>query len=152
MAYSNAAATQHLLDTLAGAAGELGIALAYLGEAYEQLDEGLAERLEDELFRPVQTAYGRAQRVHAEFASRRELPEHAFEQARPYVRDHDPKGTIDSAVAAVERADSVLATLQDSMLPVEVGDAELRTGLAEVRRLLDVLPVRGRELVRTVGR
>lgn len=152
MAYSNAAATQHLLDTLAGAAGELGIALAYLGEAYEQLDEGLAERLEDELFRPVQTAYGRAQRVHAEFASRRGLPEHAFEQAHPYVREHDPKGIIDSAVAAAERADSVLATLQDSMLPIEVGDPALRAGLEQVRVQLGGIRARAREIERLLGR
>jgi hypothetical protein len=38
------------------------------------------------------------------------------------------------------------------MLPVEVGDAELRSGLAEVRELLGDLRARSRELVRTLGR
>jgi hypothetical protein len=152
MAYSSAEAAQYLLDSVAGAADELGIALAYLGEAYEQLDELLAERLEDELFRPVQTAYGRAQRVHAGFAERRGLPGHAFQAAAPHVREHDARGIIERAVAAVERADSTLATLQDSMLPVEVGDAPLRAGLEQVRVLLGEIRERARDITRRLGR
>ena len=46
----------------------------------------------------------------------------------------------------------MLADLQDSMRPVEVGDAELRAGLAEVRALLAPLPDRAREILRTLGR
>ena len=38
------------------------------------------------------------------------------------------------------------------MLPVEVGDRELRAGIAEVRELLGGLRGRARELVRTLGR
>ena len=38
------------------------------------------------------------------------------------------------------------------MLPVEVGDAELRAGLMDVRELLGGLRERARELVRTLGR
>jgi hypothetical protein len=38
------------------------------------------------------------------------------------------------------------------MAPVEVGDAELRAGLAEVRELLGEVPPRAREFVRTLGR
>jgi hypothetical protein len=38
------------------------------------------------------------------------------------------------------------------MLPIEAGDAELRTGLAEVRDLLDDLPTRARAFLRTLGR
>jgi hypothetical protein len=152
MAYSDARAARHLLDTVAVAADELGVALAYFGEAYEQLDESLAERLENELFRPVQIAYGRAQRVHAEFADRRGLAQHTFEAAAPRVREHDAKGIIDSAVAAVERADSTLATLQDSMLPVEIGDPPLRAGLEQVRLLLGEIRERAREITRRLGR
>jgi len=152
MAYTDAEAAQHLLDTLAGAADELGIALAYLGEAYEQLDEATADRLEDELFRPVQVAYGRAQRVHAEFAERRGLPDHPFEAAHPHTREHDSAGIIASAVAAVERAESSLATLQDSMLPVDVGDPPLRAGLEQVRVLLGDIRERAREVTRRMGR
>jgi hypothetical protein len=38
------------------------------------------------------------------------------------------------------------------MLPIEVGDADMRAGLGEVRRLLSDLRGRARELVRTFGR
>jgi hypothetical protein len=38
------------------------------------------------------------------------------------------------------------------MMPVEVGDAELRTGLAEVRELIADLSEQARELVRILGR
>ena len=46
------------------------------------------------------------------------------------------KGFVADAVDAVSQADGDLAELQDSMMPVEVGDAELRAGLADVRELL----------------
>jgi hypothetical protein len=55
-------------------------------------------------------------------------------------------------MVAVGRADNALATLQDSMLPVEVGDPELRAALADLRELVGTLEVRARELVRTLGR
>jgi hypothetical protein len=38
------------------------------------------------------------------------------------------------------------------MLPVEVGDAQLRAGLEEVRRSLADIRARARELTRTLGR
>ena len=38
------------------------------------------------------------------------------------------------------------------MAPIEVGDAELRDGLREVRELLAPLRGRAREFVRTLGR
>ena len=37
-------------------------------------------------------------------------------------------------------------------MPVEVGDAPLRAGLAEARELVDPLPDRARELTRILGR
>ena len=49
-------------------------------------------------------------------------------------------------------ANRQIADLQDSMLPIEFGDPELRTGLAEVRTLLDQLPGTAREFLRTLGR
>ena len=79
MAYTTAEARQQLLDDLAHAVDEIGVALAALGGAYELLDEHTADRLEEELFRPVQVAYGRAQRTHAGFAERHGLPGRAFE-------------------------------------------------------------------------
>jgi hypothetical protein len=152
MTYTNAQARQQLLDTVARAIEEIGLALASLGEAYEQLDEQSAERLEGELFRPVQLAYGRAKRTYAEFAARYELPSRSFEPAPAGAPSHGVKGFLDSAVDAVARAEGTLATLQDSMLPVEVGDPELRGGLEDVRKLLGALPGRARQFVRTLGR
>ena len=152
MAYTDAEARQQLLDTVALAADDIALAIAQLTEAYEQLDEYAAERLEDELFRPLQLAYGQAQRTHAEFAERYGLPPHAFEPAHPHVREHDAKGIMANAAAAVARADATLATLQDSMLPVEVGDPALRAGLEHVRVLLDDIGRRTREITQTLGR
>ena len=152
MAYTDAEARQQVLDAVASATDEIGGALADLGEAYEQLDTHAAERLEDELFRPLQTAYGQAQRLHAEFAGRHGLPTHTFEAAHAQVREHDAKGIMNRAAAAVEHADSTLAALQDSMLPVEVGDPPLRAGLAQVRVLLGDTRRRTREIIRTLGR
>ena len=111
-----------------------------------------AERLEEQLFRPVQAAYGRARRVHAAFAERHALPGHEFPQQHPHVRAHDASGLIDRAVEAVAKADGGLAALQDSMAPIEVGDAELRAGLEQVRVLLDEVRERARRLQRTLGR
>jgi hypothetical protein len=152
MTYTTAQARQQLLDTVAQAIEEIGSALASLGEAYELLDERNADRLEQELFRPVQVAYGRAQRTYAEFADRHGLPSRGFEPATPGSPSQGIKGFLDSAMDAVGRADGALATLQDSMLPIEVGDPGLRAGLEEVRRLLGDLRGRARELVRTLGR
>jgi hypothetical protein len=152
MAYTTADARGQLLESVAEAIEEIGFGLASLGEAYEQLDEQSAERLEGELFRPVQVAYGRGQRTYAEFAARYDLPSQTFEAASLRAPSHGVKGFLDSAMDAVERADRTLATLQDSMLPVEVGDPELRSGLEEVRKLLGGLPGRAHLFVRTLGR
>jgi hypothetical protein len=152
MAYSASEARQQLLDTLAEATDELGFALACLAEAYDNLDAHNADRLEEELFRPVQLAYGRAQRSHAEFAGRHGLPGRAFEQPAAGVSPAGAAGFIQQAVEAISEADLILTTLQDSMLPVEVGDAALRSGLAEVRDRIRGLPERARDLLRTLGR
>jgi hypothetical protein len=152
MAYTTANARQQLLDTLADAIEEIAFALTALGEAYEQLDEQKADELEQELFRPVQAAYGRAKRTHSEFARRHGLPERTFELAAPGAPGQGAKGFLSRAVEATDRADSALATLQDSMLPIEVGDPELRAGLGEIRMLLDDLTGRARQLLRTLGR
>jgi hypothetical protein len=152
MAYTTAQGRQQLLDTIAQAIDDIGLALAALGEAYEQLDEHSAETLEEELFRPVQAAYGRAQRTYTEFAARHELPSRTFAPASPGHPSQGVKGFLESAVDAVGRADGELATLQDSMLPIEVGDPELRAGLEQVRTLIGTIRSRARELVRRFGR
>jgi hypothetical protein len=152
MAYIAGEARQEMLDTLGEAIDHLAVSLAALAEAYEQLGTVPADRLEEELFGPVQAAYGRAQRTHSGFAQRHGLPGRRFSPAAPGLPSTGARGFIDSAVAAAEEADAVLADLQDSMMPVEVGDAELRAGLAEVRELLADVPVRAREFTRTLGR
>jgi DNA-binding transcriptional MocR family regulator len=152
MTYTNAQAREQMLESIRQAIQELGMALASLGEAYEQLDEQSAERLEGELFRPVQLAYGRMKRTYTEFAARHDLPSPAFEAAPAGAPSKGVKGFLDSAVEAVGKADATLSTLQDSMLPIEVGDPELRAGLEDVRKLLGDLRPRARELVRTLGR
>jgi hypothetical protein len=152
MPYTTADARSQLLSSVAEAAEELGAALAALSEAYELLDDATAERMERELFGPVQIAYGRAQRAHSSFAQRHGLPGRAFASAVAGAPSQGVKGFIDSAVSAISSADRILATLQDSMLPVEVGDPELRAGLEQVRELIGPISTRARELLRTLGR
>ncbi|MGH2863991.1 MAG: hypothetical protein ACRDJX_01940 [Solirubrobacteraceae bacterium] len=152
MPYTTADARQQLLDTVADAAEALGAALASLSAAYEQLDEHTADTVEERLFRPVQMAYGRARRAHADFAERHGLPGHTFEPAVAGAPSQGVKGFLEGAVQSIGQADRLLATLQDSMLPVEVGDAQLRAGLEQVRSLLEHLSSRAHEIVRTFGR
>lgn len=152
MAYSNADARTQLLDTLADATDELGLALAALGEAYEQLDEHAGDVLEDQLFRPVQLAYGRASRAHAEFAARHGLEARTFEARSAGLPSLGAKGFVESAVEAIREAEGTLSTLQDSLLPVEVGDAQIRAELADLREIMAYLPQQARELLRTFGR
>lgn len=152
MGYTNTEGRQDLLDIVAEAIDELAVGLAALGAAYELLDEQHGDELEEQLFRPVQVAYGRAKRTHSAFAGRTGLASRTFEAAAPGAPSHGTKGFVEAAVQAVGSADVILSTLQDSMLPVEVGDRELRAGLGEVRELIGVLPGRAREVLRTVGR
>jgi hypothetical protein len=152
MAYTTVEGRQHLLDEVAQAADELGLALACLGEAYEQLDENSADRLEEELFRTVQLAYGRLKRTHAAFASRVGATTREFVAPPAGLPSQGAKAFIERAVEAAGEAGQLIAELQDSLLPIEVGDPALRSELSEVRNLLDSLPGRARELLRTLGR
>jgi hypothetical protein len=152
MAYIAGEARQELLDTLGEAIDDIAVALAALASAYEQLTSGPADRLEEQLFGPVQAAYGRAKRTHAGFAQRHGLPARTFAPANEGLPSTGVRGFVDSAVSSVDEADAVLAELQDSMMPVEVGDPELRAGLAEVRELLGDVPAQAREFIRTLGR
>src|SRR5919197_6056240 len=115
MAYVTREAREELLATIAAATDEIGVALAALGAAYEQLDERSADRLEEELFRPVQVAYGRARRTHAGFAQRHGLPGRAFEPASAGLPSQGVKGFLERALEGVEDADGTLVDLQDSM-------------------------------------
>jgi hypothetical protein len=152
MAYTSAEGRQELLDGFAEAIEQIAFALAALGAAYEQLDERNADRLEAELFGPVQRAYGRAKSAYAQFAGRHGMPSRTFETPSPGIPSIGAKGFIDSAVDAAAEADGALSALQDSSLPTEVGDVELRAALTGVRELLGGVRQRARELERTLGR
>ncbi len=137
---------------IAGAADRLAVAIGLLSGAYDLLDEGSAEQLEDRLFRPVQLAYGGLRRTHAEFAARYGLPGREFVPAPEGAPARGLQGLVDAAVGEAVAADGELGTLQDSMLPVEVGDAELRAGLQQARAGLGPVPGAARELLRMRGR
>ncbi len=152
MPYTEVEARQQLLDELADATDALGAALAALGAAYEQLDEQQADRLEEQLFRPVQRAYGRAKRTYSEFAARYGLAGRELAMPAPGVPSTGVKGFVQDAVEAGERAERALISIQESEIAIEVGDPELRSGLAEVRRLIDGLFRHAREFLRSFGR
>jgi hypothetical protein len=150
--YATADARRQLLDSLGAAADHLALALSELAEAYEELDELTADRLEEQLFSPLKLAYGRARRAHTAFAGRYELESRDFPSPGPGAPSRGAKGLIEDAVAAAGAGDQALADLQDSLLPVEVGDAPLRADLEQVRMLLDGFGAHARDLLRTLGR
>lgn len=151
--YAADEARQELLDSIAEAADELGGALAALGDAYEQLDEASADRLEAALFRPAQAAYGRAKQTHAGFAARHGLPQHAFAPpGGPGAPSRGVKDFVAEALDRIEQADAILSELQDSLSPVQVGDPELRAGIADVRSLIADLSRSGQQFVSGFGR
>ena len=149
---STAEAREQILTDLAAATDQLALAAACLGEAYERLDDATADRLEDELYRPVQKAFGRAKRTHVQFAERVGFAKQSFELPPPPGGVKGAKPLIEAAMENAADADHLIAELQDSMLPIEAGDAELRTGLIETRELLDGAALLGREIVRRLGR
>ena len=59
---------------------------------------------------------------------------------------------VEKAATSASDGARRIAELQDSMLPIEAGDAELRAALAETRELLDGLAGPAREFLRTLGR
>jgi hypothetical protein len=152
MSFTSDDARRQVLKMLAEAIDHLGRALVLLSSAYEQLSEHQADVLERQLFRPVQRAYGVAQRTHAGFADRHRLQRSQFTSPAPEAPSTGVKGFIEHAAEAVGAADTGIARLQDSLMPIEFGDAELRAGLTDVRQLLDAVPDRAREVVRAFGR
>lgn len=154
MTYSSDEGRRELLDAMAEAAEAIGTALAAAGEAYELVSENAADRLEAELFAPLQAAYGRAKRGHAEFAARCQWPAQPFAAAAPpsVPPSAGAAGYLEAAIESAQHADDILSELQDSMLPVEVGDPELRAALADVRTRLDAVPEAAGGLLRTLGR
>lgn len=152
MAISALEARNRILDDLAAALEQVAVAVATLGEAFELLPDAAGERLESELFRPVQRAYARGKRTHAGFAARHGHASGEFELPSPGLASQGAAALVTRAAAAAAEADRLIAELQDSMLPVESGDGELRSGLGDVRELLAGVPVATREFQRTLGR
>jgi len=152
MAITAREARQQILDDLAAANEQMALAVACLGEAFELLDVGSADRLEAGLFRPAQRAYGRGKRTHNQFAERSGLAGVEIEPPAAGRTSQGAKAFIERAMAAAAEADGWLAQLQDSGLPVESGDPELRSGLSEVRASLGELPLAGRQFLSTLGR
>ena len=152
MSYTTQEGRERIVSDVAAAAEQIELALSYLTDAYELVDEGLADRLEQELFSPVQASFGRARRTLSEFTRRYQLRDFTPSDAASGSRPHGARELVESAADAIEQADHWIAELQDSLLPVEVGDTELRAGLSETRELMDALPGRARALVRVLGR
>ncbi|HET9095011.1 MAG TPA: hypothetical protein VFN36_07975 [Solirubrobacteraceae bacterium] len=151
MGYTTEEGRLQILEDATAAVDELSIAIAALGEAYEHLDESAGDRMEDEIFRPLQAGYGQLKRTLAEFAQRSGLPGRSFASA-PVTAPEDPRASLEHAADAIQTADEMLAELQDSLLPVEVGDQQLRGGLSGTRSTIAPLPGRCDEFIRTLGR
>ena len=153
MAITSGEARQEILDDLAAAIEQISFAAARLGEAYEELSTGAADRMEAELYMPVQKAFGRSKRAYSQYAERSGLDSHGFP---PPIQQGVPsagaRGWIEDEVAAASHAESMISGLQDSALAIEFGDPELRAGLSEVRELLGRVPGAATGFMRTLGR
>lgn len=148
MTYTAQEAIEQMRAAVLAASHDLDAALQRLGDAHEMLEERLGERLEEQLFRPVRRASAEARKAYASLAG-------SAEREAPPVRgapSHGAKAFVEEAVEAVRRADAAIAELQDSMLPVEAGDAQLRARLTAVREQLAGVPSAAREFVRVLGR
>ena len=89
-----------ILDELAAAIDQLALAVACLSEAFELLAVDAAGRLETELYRPVQKAFGRAQRTHTEFAERYALSRREFKLPSPGLSSQGVGAFVERAVTA----------------------------------------------------
>ena len=152
MPTSTLQAREQIITALGAATVQISFAVACLGAAHELLDEATADRLESDLFRPVQRALGRAKRANTAFAGRYGLTAPNREAPSPGLPSQGVKSFVEKAVTAAAEASRRIAELQDSMLPIEAGDPELRASLAETRALVDELGVPAREFLRTLGR
>lgn len=152
MAITAAEAREQIATDLASAIDEVALAQACLGEAFERLAVTSADRLEAELFRPTQRAFGRSKRTYLRFAEQHGLATRGFDTSPPGPRSQGARDLIETALTAAGNADGLLAELQDSMLPIEFGDAELRSGIAEARASLGELAPASRTFLRGLGR
>jgi hypothetical protein len=151
VSYTTDSGRRQIIDDAVVGANYMGDALAELGEAYELLDDHMAERMEESVFKPTQAAYGQVKRTLTEFATRYGLPQPSF-PASVLPLPTDPHTTLDRVADLVQSAEDAIAELQDTLLPVEVGDADLRAGLSRTRTLIARVPASAEELIRTLGR
>ena len=152
MAISTREARAEILEELGAAIERIALASACLGEAYEHLSVMAADRMEGELYRPVQRAYGRGQRTYSQFAERSGFEPRTFELPAAGRGSQGVKAFVERAVVAAAEADRGIAEIQDSSIALESGDAELRKGLTETREALAPLAGASREFLRTLGR
>ncbi len=145
-------ARQQILDDLAAAVERIALAVASLTEAFDLLSVTSADRLDAELFRPTQRAFGRGKRAYTQFADRSGLEAHEITSPSPGPPSQGAKVLIEQAVAAAADAERQVSDLQDSSVSIEFSDGELRTGLREVRASLAELAPAAREFLRGLGR
>jgi hypothetical protein len=151
VSYTTDSGRRQILDDAVVGANYLGDALAALGEAYELLDDHMADRMEASVFKPTQAAYGLLKRTLTEFAGRYGLPAPVFPPSI-IPAPTDPHSTLERVADDVQNADDALSELQDTLLPVEVGDGELRAGLSQTRVTITRVPAAAEELIHTLGR
>jgi hypothetical protein len=152
MAFTTREAQERIVDELGWAVGQIALASEVFSDAYERLDATTADRLEDELYRPLQRGFGRAKRTLVQFAGRVGLEPQEGEPGDANVARLTLKETIERAVALAADGAQRIAELQDSDMAIAAGDSELRSGLAETRRLLGELSTRAPAFLRTLGR
>ena len=152
MALTRTEAHEQILGDLQSAIEALDLAVACIGEAYEHLDEESQDRLDSTLFRPIQRAYGQAKKTQARFAEQTGASTLDPEPAGPGLASQGAQSFIEQAVEAAADGDSAISDLQDSMLPIEFGDPELRASLAAIREPLAEVPRAAQEFIRTLGR
>ena len=153
MTYDTGEARRALVEELLGAAGDIATAIAYAIAAYDQLDDTSGGRLEEQVFAPLQKALGTLRRAAGGFAARHGDP--ATSPGSPPAEPHPSQGVaalLESCAAAVRAADEHLGSLQDSLVLIDLGDADLRAGVSDTRRRLGEVPAALRAFVRTLGR
>lgn len=152
MPISTREARERIVSDLGGAAEQLALGVACLGEAYEQLSVMAADRMEAELYGPMQRAYGRTKRTRTQFAERVGIEVEDPSEPQPGRTSQGAKAFVERAAGAATQADGQIADLQDTGYAIDAGDAELRAGLVEIRDLLGPVPGAARTFLRTLGR
>ena len=152
MPVSTREARERIVGDLGSAAEPLSLGVACLGEAYEQLSVMAADRMEAELYGPMQRAFGRTKRTRSQFASRTGIDVEEPAEPLPGRASQGAKSFVERAAGAASQADGLIADLQDTGYAIDAGDAELRAGLAEIRDLLGPVPGAARNFLRTLGR